>query len=371
METTDRATVTWDDFTVPTKYWHALDDGRTQCDVCPRACKLREGQRGVCFVRARVDDQVVLTSYGRSSGFCVDPIEKKPLNHFLPGSSVLSFGTAGCNLACRFCQNWDISKSKEVDTLADAASPEALAHAARELGCRSVAFTYNDPTIFHEYAIDVADACREAGVKAVAVTAGYVCEEPRAEFYAHMDAANIDLKAFTEDFYRHTCGARLEAVKDTLRYVRHETPVWFELTTLLIPGLNDSDEELHAMTSWVVEDLGPDVPMHFTAFRPDFKMMDRPPTPPETLTRARRIARENGVRFAYTGNVHDSDGSSTYCRGCGTVLVERDWYEIGKYALTDDGHCGGCGILIPGVYDGPVGSWGARRVPVRLTGGRR
>ena len=208
-------------------------------------------------------------------------------------------------------------------------------------------------------------------MKAVAVTAGYVCEAPRAEFYAHMDAANIDLKAFTEEFYRHTCGARLESVKDTLRYVRHETPVWFELTTLLIPGLNDSDEELHAMTSWVVEDLGPDVPMHFTAFHPDFKMMDRPPTPPATLTRARRIARENGVRFAYTGNVHDRDGSSTYCPACGTVLVERDWYEIGTYRVTDDGHCEACGILVPGVYDGPVGSWGARRVPVRLTGGRR
>ncbi|CAA9240409.1 MAG: COG1180: Radical SAM, Pyruvate-formate lyase-activating enzyme like [uncultured Acidimicrobiales bacterium] len=360
----------WDDFTVPTQYWHALDDGRIQCDVCPRACKLRDGQRGVCFVRARLDDQVVLTSYGRSSGFCVDPIEKKPLNHFLPGSSVLSFGTAGCNLACRFCQNWDISKSKEIDTLSDAASPETLAEAAVRLGCRSVAFTYNDPVIFHEYAIDVADACHESGVKAVAVTAGYVCDEPRAEFYAHMDAANIDLKAFSEEFYRHTCGARLDWVKETLRYLRHETPVWFEITNLLIPGLNDSDEELHAMTSWVVEDLGPDVPVHFTAFHPDFKMTDRPPTPPATLTRARRIARENGVRFAYTGNVHDADGSSTYCGGCGTVVVERDWYAIGEYRLTDDGHCRSCGTRLPGVFDGPVGGWGPRRIPVRLTGGR-
>ncbi len=358
----------WDDFTVPTKYWHVIEDGRIQCDLCPRACKLREGQRGVCFVRARLDDQVVLTSYGRSSGFCVDPIEKKPLNHFLPGSSVLSFGTAGCNLACRFCQNWDISKSKEIDTLADQASPETLAAAAAQLGCRSVAFTYNDPTIFHEYAIDVADACRDRGIKAVAVTAGYVCPEPRVEFFDHMDAANVDLKAFTEEFYRHTCGAQLEAVKDTLRYLRHETDVWFELTTLLIPGLNDSDAELDALTSWVVEDLGPDVPIHFTAFHPDYKLMDRPPTPPATLTRARRIALGNGVLFAYTGNVHDADGASTYCPGCASRVIERDWYSLGDYRLSDEGACLGCGTRVAGVFDGRPGQWGRRRIPVRLVG---
>ncbi len=358
----------WDRFTVPTRYWHALDDGRIQCDLCPRACKLREGQRGVCFVRGRLDDQVVLTSYGRSSGFCVDPIEKKPLNHFLPGTSVLSFGTAGCNLACRFCQNWDISKSKEIDTLSDQASPEALATTAVELGCRSVAFTYNDPVIFHEYAMDVADACRERGVNAVAVTAGYVSPEPRAEFYGHIDAANVDLKGFTEEFYRHTCGAQLEAVKDTLRYLRHETSVWFEVTTLLIPGLNDSDADLDAMCRWVVDDLGPDVPMHFTAFHPDFKMLDRPPTPPETLSRARRIALANGVRFAYTGNVHDAEGSSSYCPGCGDMVIERDWYAIGAYRLDDEGACGRCGTRLPGRFDGPPGTWGPRRMPVRLSG---
>ncbi|MBW3614607.1 MAG: AmmeMemoRadiSam system radical SAM enzyme [Actinobacteria bacterium] len=360
----------WDDFTVPTKYWHVIDDGRIQCDLCPRACKLREGQRGVCFVRARLDDQVVLTSYGRSSGFCVDPIEKKPLNHFLPGSTVLSFGTAGCNLACRFCQNWDISKSKEIDTLADQASPATLASAAERLGSRSVAFTYNDPTIFHEYAIDVADACRERGIKAVAVTAGYVCPEPRVEFYEHMDAANVDLKAFTEEFYRHTCGAQLEAVKDTLRYLRHETSVWLEITTLLIPGMNDSDAELDALTSWVVEDLGPDVPVHFTAFHPDYKLRDRPPTPPATLARARRIALDNGLHYAYTGNVHDREGSSTYCPGCGERVIERDWYSLGEYRLSDDGACLGCGTRIAGLFDGQPGRGGPRRIPVRLAGVR-
>jgi pyruvate formate lyase activating enzyme len=352
--------------TVPTKYWHVLDDGRIQCDVCPRACKLREGQRGVCFVRAREDNQIVLTTYGRSSGFCVDPIEKKPLNHYLPGSSVLSFGTAGCNLACRFCQNWDISKSKEIDTLADAASPTRLAEVAEELGCASVAFTYNDPVIFMEYAIDVAVACHERGINAVAVTAGYVEPEPRREFFAAMDAANVDLKAFTEDFYRHVCGGHLGAVLDTLEYLVHETDVWVEITNLLIPGKNDSDAELDAMTGWVVEHLGPDVPMHFTAFHPDFKMLDIEHTPSSTLTRAREIALRNGVRYSYTGNVHDARGGSTVCAGCGEVVVERDWYDIRRYHLTDDGRCARCGTALPGRFDGPVGSWGARRMPVRI-----
>src|SRR4051794_6692055 len=354
------------DATVPPRYWHTLTDGRVQCDVCPRACKLHEGQRGLCFVRAREDDAIVLTTYGRSSGFCVDPIEKKPLNHFLPGSSVLSFGTAGCNLACRFCQNWDISKSKATDTLADAASPAAIADAAVDLGSASVAFTYNDPVIFMEYAADTADACRARGVRSVAVSAGYVKPEPRAELFAHIDAANIDLKAFDEDFYFHLCGAHLDAVLDTLEYLVHETDVWVEITTLLIPGKNDSDAELDAMTGWVVDRLGPDVPLHFTAFHPDFKMTDVPPTPPATLSRARTIARRNGVHHAYTGNVHDIDGSSTECTKCGTRVIERDWYEIGTYAVPDDGRCRACGAVVPGRFAGPVGTWGARRAPVRM-----
>jgi pyruvate formate lyase activating enzyme len=310
---------------------------------------------------------MVLTSYGRSSGFCVDPIEKKPLNHFLPGTPVLSFGTAGCNLSCRFCQNWDISKSREWDTLADAASPEGIARAAEELGCASVAFTYNDPVIFLEYAIDVADACRERGIKAVAVTAGYICPDARVEFYAHMDAANVDLKAFTESFYADTCAGHLAPVLETLEYLRHETDVWFEITNLLIPGLNDSDAEVDAMTRWVVERLGPDVPMHFTAFHPDYKLLDRPPTPPATLTRAREIALGNGVRYAYTGNVHDTDGGSTFCSGCGARVIERDWYELGEYRLGEEGRCEACGVQLPGVFAGRARGWGRRRMPVRLS----
>ena len=351
---------------VPTKYWHKLDDGRIQCDVCPRLCRLREGQRGFCFVRACLDEQIVLTTYGRSSGYCIDPIEKKPLNHFLPGTPVLSFGTAGCNLGCKFCQNWDISKSREIDTLADSASPEAIALAAERLGCRSVAFTYNDPVIFLEYAIDVAQACHTLGIKAVAVTAGEICAEPREEFYRYMDAANVDLKGFTEDFYKKICASHLQPVLDTLVYLKHETDTWFEITNLLIPGLNDSDQELEQMTEWVVEHVGPEVPMHFTAFHPDWKMRDRPPTPPATLMKARQIALKNGVRYAYTGNVHDKRGSSTYCHECGQTLIGRDWYVLSDWNVTDDGCCTSCGTPCVGVFDGPPGTWGAKRLPVQL-----
>ncbi|MEU7865731.1 AmmeMemoRadiSam system radical SAM enzyme [Dactylosporangium sp. NPDC049140] len=350
---------------VTTAHWHRLDDGRVQCDVCPRNCRLHEGQRGFCFVRQREDDQIVLTTYGRSSGFCVDPIEKKPLNHFLPGTPVLSFGTAGCNLGCRFCQNWDISKSREIDTLGSAAGPEQLAAEAERLGCRSIAFTYNDPVIFMEYAMDVADACRERGIKAVAVSAGYMNPAPREEFYRHIDAANIDLKAFSERFYAKVTFARLGSVLETLEYLR-TTDVWFEVTTLLIPGQNDGDDELHKQCDWLLEHLGPDVPLHFSAFHPDFKMRDVPPTPPETLRRARRIALDTGLRFVYTGNVHDPGGQTTRCSGCGAAAVVRDWYDLVSYALTDDGRCTACGHAMPGVFEGPAGGWGRRRLPVRI-----
>ncbi len=353
--------------TVPTSYWHVLDDGRIQCDLCPRFCRLRDGQRGLCFVRMRQDDQIVLTTYGRSSGFCIDPIEKKPLNHFLPGTSVLSFGTAGCNLACKFCQNWDISKSREFDTLADSATPEQISQVASDRRCASVAFTYNDPVIFHEYAIDIAQACRERGVRTVAVTAGYVCPQPREEFFRFMDAANVDLKAFTERFYKNICGASLQPVLETLQYIKQETEVWLELTTLLIPGENDSEQELHQMTKWVFENLGPDVPMHFTAFHPDWKMLDKPSTPPQTLTMARRVANQNGVRYAYTGNVHDASGGSTYCHQCGTMLIGRDWYQLKEWTLDEIGHCRRCGTRCAGVFDGSPGHWGRRRQPVRMS----
>ncbi len=349
------------------RYWRALDDGRIQCDLCPRVCRLRDGQRGLCFVRARSGDRILLTTYGRSSGFCVDPIEKKPLNHFLPGTPVLSFGTAGCNLACKFCQNWDMTASREFDTLSDQASPEAIARAASAHSCRSVAFTYNDPVIFLEYAIDAAEACRAAGVKTVAVSAGYISPKPREEFFRHIDAANIDLKAFTEGFYRKICGAELAPVLETLEYLKNETDVWLELTTLLIPGENDSPGELDRMTRWVVEKLGPDVPVHFSAFHPDWKMRKHPPTTRETLLKAREIAMENGVRYAYVGNVHDKRADSTYCHGCCELLIGRDWYELSEWNLTADGACARCGARCVGVFEGTPGNWGAKRQPVRLS----
>jgi len=350
----------------PARYWSRLEDGRVRCELCPRLCRLKNGQRGLCFVRQNLGGEMVLTTYGRSSGFCVDPIEKKPLNHFHPGSAVLSFGTAGCNLACRFCQNWSISTSRRTDTAADQATPEAIARAAAELGCRSVAFTYNDPVIFLEYAVDVATACREAGILTVAVTAGEILDEPRREFFAAMDAANIDLKAFSEDFYRRQCSGELEPVKQTLEYLAQKTDVWIELTTLLIPGLNDSPPELDDMTAWVVDRLGPEVPMHFSAFHPAHKLRDIPATPPKTLTRARSIARANGILHAYTGNVHDEAGDSTLCSGCGKVIIGRDWYQLTRWNLTDDGCCKDCGTPCPGRFDGPPGTWGAKRLPVRM-----
>ncbi|MGE5524723.1 MAG: AmmeMemoRadiSam system radical SAM enzyme [Rhodospirillaceae bacterium] len=350
----------------PARWWHMLDDGRMQCDLCPRDCRLHEGQRGACFVRQRVGDRMVLTTYGRSSGFCIDPIEKKPLNQFYPGSSILSFGTAGCNLACKFCQNWDISKSRDMDRLADQATPAAIADAAVARGCKSVAFTYNDPVIFAEYAMDVADACHARGIKTVAVTAGYIHAEPRREFYAKMDAANVDLKGFTDEFYVKLCGAHLQPVLDTLVYLRHETDVWFEITTLLIPGKNDSDEELKAMCAWIMKELGPDVPLHFTAFHPDYKMTDLPGTPPSTLTRARRIAQEAGLHYVYTGNVHDIEGGTTYCPQCHKALIARDWHRIEKYSVTPTGTCGDCGTAIAGRYEQYTQQFGRRRMPLSL-----
>lgn len=352
--------------TVTTKYWHRLEDGRIQCDLCPRACKLKNGQRGLCFVRACEDDRIVLTTYGRSSGFCIDPIEKKPLNHFYPGTPVLSFGTAGCNLACKFCQNWDISKSREMDTLAAAASPEALAITANKLGCRSIAFTYNDPVIFHEYALDVAAACHEYGVKTVAVSAGYVCDKPRREFYREIDAANIDLKAFTENFYRRITGSHLSTVLETLKYLRHETDVWFEITNLVIPGENDSDGELNQMSEWIMTELGPDVPLHFSAFHPDWKMRDKPRTALDSLRRARSIAIMNGLNYVYTGNVHDRAGDTTYCNECGEELIVRDWYRIEQWNLSVSGRCPNCNTECAGRFEAGPGNWGSKRVPVRL-----
>lgn len=351
---------------VPTVFWHQTDNGSIQCDVCPRACKLKEGQRGLCYVRACENQQIVLTTYGRSSGFCIDPVEKKPLNHFFPGTPVLSFGTAGCNLACKFCQNWDISKSRKMDTLADSASPEIIARIAKKYGCRSVAYTYNDPVIFLEYAVDVAQACLEKGIHSIAVTAGYIEEKPRELLFKHMQATNVDLKAFSESFYWKVTGSHLQSILETLEYIHTETDVWLEITNLLIPGENDSEQEIQKMTQWIVEHLGCDVPVHFSAFHPDWKMRDKPVTPIHTLVRARNIARENGIHYAYTGNVHDRSGDTTFCAHCGHAVIVRDWYEIKTWGLKNEGRCENCGEQCVGVFDFKAGDWGRKRLPIRF-----
>ncbi len=350
----------------PARYWHRLPDGRIQCDLCPRFCRLQDGQRGLCFVRARRHDGLVLTTWGRSSGFCIDPIEKKPLYHFLPGTPVLSFGTAGCNLTCKFCQNWDISKARAWDRLTNTATPETIATAALATGCRSVAFTYNDPVIFLEYAIDVAAACRARGLRTVAVSAGYITPEPRAELFRWMDVANIDLKGFSESFYRRLCAGALQPVLETLAYIHRETDCWLEVTTLLIPGENDSPAEIEALCRWFLDTLGPDVPLHFTAFHPDWKLRDRPPTPARTLIEARRIARAAGLRHVYTGNVHDPSGQSTWCHVCGALLIGREGYVLDGWNLTPDARCASCATRCAGVFETQPGGWGARRVPVRI-----
>jgi pyruvate formate lyase activating enzyme len=351
----------------PGRYWHALEDNRIQCDLCPRDCKLHEGQRGLCFVRQNIGGQMILTTYGRSSGFCIDPIEKKPLAHWLPGTPVLSFGTAGCNLACRFCQNWEISHARSVDRLSDQASPQAIARAARQHGCRSVAVTYNDPTIFVEYALAVGDACHAEGLGLVVVTAGSIQGQARRDLYACADAANIDLKAFSEDFYRRHCGAALAPVLDTLRHVVHETSAWCEITTLLIPGLNDSEGEIRAECRWIRDELGRDIPLHFSAFHPDGRMRELPSTPPATLRRARSIALEEGLRFVYLGNVHDPEADSTRCPDCGALLIGRDWYQLNGWALDEAGCCRSCGFRLPGRFEAQPGDWGRRRLPIAIS----
>ncbi len=346
------------------RWWSRRSDGRIECGLCPRRCKLREGQRGFCFVRRRDHDQLVLATYGRTSGFCLDPIEKKPLYHFLPGTNALSFGTAGCNLGCRFCQNWDISQAEELDRLTEVASPDRIATAAKRLGCSSVAFTYNDPVIFAEYAIDVAQACRAVGIHSVAVTAGYIDDDARPDFFSAMDAANVDLKAFTERFYRQLCFAELQPVLDTLVYLHRETAVWLEVTTLLIPGENDGEEEIDRMSDWFAAELGPDVPWHFTAYHPDYRL-SAPPTPAETVTRARTRARSKGLRYVYTGNVPDPAGSTTWCPDCGQALIRRRGFQIDEYRLAGN-RCALCGRPIAGRYDAQCGQADGRRVAVHL-----
>jgi pyruvate formate lyase activating enzyme len=347
-------------------WWHEADDGRRLvCDLCPRGCVLRPGDRGFCFVRENRGGQIVSTTYGRSTGFCIDPIEKKPLNQFYPGTAVLSFGTPGCNLGCKFCQNWTMSRSRDVEAACETALPQAIAAAARQYECRSVAFTYNDPIIWAEYAIDTARACRAAGIRTVAVTSGYIAPAARETFYEVMDAANVDLKGFSDEFYREYCGGRLEPVLDTLRWLVHNRQTWVEITNLIIPQANDSPDELNRMCRWIAEELGADVPLHFSAFHPDFKMTDRGPTPPATLSAAYDIARTAGLRFVYTGNVVDPNRQCTYCPGCGRAVIRRDGYAVVGFEM-QQGRCAHCRTPIAGRFDDTVGTWGNRRMSIHI-----
>ncbi|MBT6121115.1 AmmeMemoRadiSam system radical SAM enzyme [bacterium] len=349
----------------PAQFYSKVDNEKIQCNLCPRHCQLKDNTRGFCFVRKREGDQMVLTTYGRSSGFCIDPIEKKPLNHFHPGTSVLSFGTAGCNLGCQFCQNWDISKSKEMDKLMHKASPKQIAKTAKHYGCTSVAFTYNDPVIFFEYAKDVGDECHKLGIKTVAVSAGYITEEARGPFFSFIDAVNIDLKAFTQSFYKKICMSNLNPVLDTLKYLIHETSVWTEITTLLIPDLNDSEDELNELCKWIRTELGQDVPLHFSAFHPDFRMMNKPATPLKTLLKAHSIAKNHGIKYVYTGNVHHVETDTTYCPKCNHELIIRNWYNIKSISLNNNGKCSKCSFKINGHFE-TFGNWGNKRLPVSV-----
>lgn len=351
------------DFTA--RWWAKQPDGRILCQLCPRACRLKPGDRGFCFVRQNKNGEMVLDTYGRSTGFCIDPIEKKPLNHFLPGTPVLSFGTAGCNLGCKFCQNWDISKSREVSRISNIAAPLDIALAGLDRGCRSVAFTYNEPIIWAEYALDTAKACHELGLNTIAVTAGYLTDTARPDFFSLIDAANIDLKGFTEEFYRKLTGAHLQPILDTIRYAVHETDCWVELTNLMIPGANDHPDDLKRMIDWILTEVGCNVPIHFTAFHPDFQMRDIPATSHETLSNAYETAQQAGLNYVYVGNVHDVARQSTYCPACRTPLIQRDWHQLTAYNL-DDNRCRNCDCLIPGRFEAKPGKWGRRRQSISI-----
>jgi len=333
----------------PARWWHTEPDGRILCTLCPRFCRVRDGQAGFCFIRRNHGGKLVTIGYGRTTGFAVDPVEKKPLNHFLPGTSILSFGTAGCNLGCKFCQNWSISKARSDDMNSLTIAPGSVVDLAVRHRCPSIAYTYNDPVIFGEYVIDVSRAARERGIRNVAVTAGYVTPEARPEVFANIDAANVDLKSFDESFYHKVTLSSLGPVLDTLLWIRHETDIWLEITTLLIPGHNDDADLIARECEWIADNLGPDVPVHFTAFHPDYRMRDVVRTPAATVSGARTIAREAGLGFVYVGNVLDPDGQSTECPGCGELLIRRGWHDVSLNRLVD-GRCPACKYRIPGVF---------------------
>ncbi len=325
-----------------------MPDGRVHCFLCPRHCHLAEGQRGFCFVRRNIGGRLLQLAYGHPAALQIDPIEKKPLNHFLPGTTILSLGTAGCNLGCRFCQNWDISKARsEHITATELTAPQIVTLALRNQ-TPSIAFTYNEPTIWGEYVADIAAIAHERGLATVMVTNGYIAREAFVDVYRHIDAANVDLKAMSEEFYARATLSHVQPVLDTLRRLRHETGVWFEITNLLIPTLNDQQPEVQRLCAWILENLGEDVPVHFSAFHPDFKFLDKPSTPAATLHRARALAMHMGLKFVYEGNIH-SEAGSTICPGCRRTIIRRSWHSV-TGNLVREGKCTQCGAQIAGVF---------------------
>jgi len=334
----------------PAKWWETTKNNKILCTLCPRYCTIGEGQNGFCYVRKNIDGQLWSLAYSRPTGFAIDPIEKKPLNHFLPGSSILSFGTAGCNLGCKFCQNWTTTKSKIDDINSVFASPEDVVAIAKKQKTPSIAFTYNDPVIFGEFVIDVSKLAREENIRSVMVTAGYVDKNARKEIFKHIDAANVDLKAFSEMFYHKLTLSHLNDVLDTLVWLKNETGVWFEITTLLIPGENDSEEEIKKMCDWILKNLGDSVPLHFTAFHPSFRMNSIPATPASTLKESRNIALDAGIKYCYTGNITDVRGQTTFCPSCKREVIVRDWHSVKNNKLLEN-KCSFCNTEISGVFE--------------------
>jgi pyruvate formate lyase activating enzyme len=333
------------------RWWETEPNGKVHCYLCPRHCHIGEGQAGFCFIRANEGGKLYSLGYAHPAALQIDPIEKKPLNHFLPGTRVFSMGTAGCNMGCFFCQNWDISKSRSDQVHSSHMPPEDVVQLAIRSGCPSIAFTYNEPTIWGEYVIDICAAAKEYGINTVMVSNGYITYDSFHDIYDHIDAANIDLKAFTESFYGRVTLTHLQPVLETLQWLKNETNVWFELTNLMIPTLNDDPTETRKLAEWVLKHLGPDVPLHFTAFHPDFKLRDKPKTPPETLHNARAVAQDVGLHYVYEGNI-SSDGAHTSCSSCGTLLIRRSWHHVEENRLKD-GACPNCGLAIPGRWADP------------------
>ena len=322
------------------KYQQIVNNSKSQCEICPRRCVLSSGQRGFCYVRKNLGGVITLETYGYTTGLAIDPVEKKPLYHFYPTSKVLSFGTLGCNMGCLFCQNWQTTKVNYPVQNCQKISPEQIVQVAKDYGCQSVAFTYNDPVIFLEYAIDTAKLCAQEGIKTIAVTSGYINPEPAKEFFSVMDAANIDLKGFSEDFYQKNCMAHLQPVLDTIKYAVNETDCFVELTTMLIEGENDNFTEIECEC----------IPIHFSAFHPQYKFSNRNATKLETLIKAYNIAKSKGLKYVYTGNVSDIETSTTYCKTCGQPLIKRDGFRVLEYNLDNNGLCKFCNSKLDGLF---------------------